>query len=78
MEIFQSEEKCYICNEKFSYYIKKVYDHCHITGWFRGAACNDCNLKMSENYQKGELNIFCHNFTNFDSHFYIKNVKIKF
>ena len=48
----KKQEACYICKEKFCMdkddkdYIdrKKVKDHCHYTGKFRGAAHSKCNL----------------------------------
>ena len=47
--IFNKEDKlyheakntCHICNKPC---IKKVRDHCHQTGKYRGPACNICNL----------------------------------
>ena len=49
---YNEQEVCYICKEKFCMdkndknYInkKKVTDHCHYTGKFRGAAHSKCNL----------------------------------
>ena len=49
---YKNQEKCYICEEKFCVdkddknYTnrKKVKDHCHYTGKFRGAAHSKCNL----------------------------------
>ena len=44
---------CYICKEQFeNKYLKdkkyrKVRDHCHYTGKYRGAAHSICNLKYS-------------------------------
>ena len=51
--IYNEQEICYICKEKFCLdkddknYTnrKKVKDHCHYTGKFRGAAHSICNLK---------------------------------
>ena len=50
---YNDEKKCYICQkafcdsknqkERFKLY-KKVRDHCHFTGKFRGAAHSICNL----------------------------------
>ena len=37
-EIFQSSNKCWICNKLFDLVDEKVRDHCHISGKFRGAA----------------------------------------
>ena len=39
-------EKCHICLKEFNDpHNKKVRDHCHYTGLYRGAAHNNCNLK---------------------------------
>lgn len=39
----------------------KVCDHCHITGKFRGASHNDCNLKFT-NYAMEKKNTTKHQF----------------
>ena len=44
-EQFDKETKCWICKEVFKINNKKVRDHCHFTGRYRGAAHNSCNLK---------------------------------
>ena len=77
------QEICYICKEKFCVdkddkdYInrKKVKDHCHYTGKFRGAAHSKCNL----NYKvPKDIPILIHN-ASYDTHFIInklaKNLK---
>ena len=33
---------CHICKKEFSINDKKVRDHCHYTGKYRGAAHNNC------------------------------------
>ena len=51
---YKEQEACHICEEKFCMdkddenYTnrKKVKDHCHYTGKFRGAAHSKCNLMM--------------------------------
>ena len=43
---FEKAEKCYACGIKFEREVKKVKDHCHFTGKYRGAACCGCNSKM--------------------------------
>ena len=54
--------------------IKKVKDHCHYKGKFRGAAHSKCNL----NYQvQKEIPVIIHNFT-YDTHFIINQLAIEF
>ena len=43
-EIYSNSEICWLCNEKIN--TDKIRDHCHVTGKFRGAAHNKCNLKL--------------------------------
>ena len=51
--------------------IKKVRDHCHFTGRYRGAAHNLCNLK----YRKPNFTpVVFHNLSGYDSHLFIKNL----
>ena len=63
IEPINSETKCYNCDWKIGQ--DKVKDHCHISGLYRGASCNQCNINMRCNYQ---LPIFFHNFEGYDSH----------
>ena len=58
---YKDQEACHICKEKFCMnkddenYTnrKKVKDHCHYTGKFRGAAHSKCNLnyKVAKTFQ---------------------------
>ena len=43
-EIYNNSQICWICNEELN--ADEVRDHCHIRGKFRGAAHNQCNLKL--------------------------------
>ena len=43
-EIHRNSQICWICKEELN--IDKVRDHCHVTGKFRWAAHNKCNLKL--------------------------------
>ena len=50
---FQSATICHICDQKLfrvkeTGKILKVRDHCHLTGEYRGAAHNECNLKCKK------------------------------
>ena len=51
-ELHNSQDECYGCGEKF--YVghpkgHKVRDHCHLTGYYKGALHNVCNLRMKQN-----------------------------
>ena len=79
---FKNQEKCYICEEKFCVdkddknYTnrKKVKDHCHYTGKFRGAAHSKCNL----NYKvPKDIPIIIHN-ASYDTHFIINQLAEEF
>ena len=47
---FQSSNECWICNKSFTDEDKKVRDHVHITGKYRGTAYSNCdiNLKLTK------------------------------
>ena len=46
-ESYEKQKVCYICKKEFSTDKKyrKVRDHCHYIGKFRGATHNNCNLR---------------------------------
>ena len=46
-ERFQLANSCWICNKLFHVGDKKVRDHCHVTGKFRGAAHFSCMLVVN-------------------------------
>ena len=79
---YKEQEACHICEEKFcmdkddeNYKNKrKVKDHCHYTGKFRGAAHNKCNL----NYKlPKDIPIIIHN-ASYDTHFIINQLAEEF
>ena len=45
---FKIETNCYMCGDLFETErgIIKKFDHCHVTGKYRGAACGKCNREM--------------------------------
>ena len=81
-KLYIEQEKCHICEEKFCIdkddknYInrKKVKDHCHYTGKFRGAAHSKCNL----NYKvPKEIPIIIHN-ASYDNNFILNQLAKEF
>ncbi|GBB99512.1 hypothetical protein RclHR1_35430001, partial [Rhizophagus clarus] len=52
----------------------KVWDHCHITGKFRGSAHNTCNLKLQIEPWKTPIPVVFHNFRGYDSHLVCESV----
>ena len=59
-ELFQDTILCWLCEN--SIMGEKVTDHDHITGKYRGAACNDCNLNVKQK-QSSFFPIFFRNFS---------------
>ena len=72
---FRRATHCHICEEELKdtddENYRVVRDHCHLTGKFRGAAHNMCNLKFR--LPKFYPVIF-HNLSGYDSHLFIKNL----
>ena len=74
---------CHICDEKFindkgdkqynNY--KKVVEHCHYTGKYRGAAHSICNLRYQE---QREIPVVLHNGSNYDFHLIIEELAEEF
>ena len=68
---FEKAEICWICRGKFDESEKKVRDHCHFTGKYRGAAHNKCNLQ----FKKTKFTpVFFHNLSGYDAHLFVKNL----
>ena len=69
--------KCYLCQKQFNVNeetSRTHVDHCHITGEYRGPACQYCN--MNNLSLKGvELPVFFHNLKGYDMHHIIKEVQ---
>nr|XP_032289060.1 uncharacterized protein LOC116649904 [Drosophila virilis] len=67
---FNSEQNCHICGGLFTEN-DKVLDHCHLSGNYRGAAHNACNL----NYKLPNFfPIFFHNLSAYDCHLFVKEL----
>ena len=74
---YDDQKVCYICKNKFDNddNDKKVRDHCHYTGKYRGAAHNICNLRYKI---PKEIPIVFHNGSTYDYHFIIKELVKEF
>ena len=68
-EIYNNSQICWICKEELN--TDKVRDHCHVTGKFRGAAHNKCNLKLRI---PRKLPIIFHNLQEYDGHIIFKEL----
>lgn len=67
-EIHNSATVCYMCKETFTEINHKVRDHDHLTGTYRGPACNSCNI----NYKLPKfVPVILHNLQKYDSHMII-------
>ena len=82
-EIYENQQLCHICDKEFcsdnnnNEYkkIRKIKDHCHYTGKYRGAAHTKCNL----NYKiVKEIPVLFHNRSVYDYHFIIKYLSREF
>jgi len=62
---FASAKACGICKKEFRSNEEKVKDHCHITGKFRQAAHNACNLAFKP---PKYIPVVFHNLRGYDSH----------
>ena len=70
---FKKAKQCRICSGQFGKKEnkKKVRDHCHFIGKYRGAAHYLCNLQ----FKKPKFTpVVFHNLANYDSHLFIKNL----
>ena len=70
-ERYQLTNSCWICNKLFDVGDRKVRDHCHVTGKFRGTAHFSCNAncKLSK-----KVPVIFHNLKDYDSHLIIKQI----
>ena len=79
---FETATHCFICGdginktyktEKEAEKYKKVRDHCHFTGKYRGCAHSICNLNYRNRHFK--IPVFFHNMKNYDGHLIIQNAE---
>ena len=65
------QPSCHICERPFQASEKKVIDHDHFTGDFRGMAHKACNLKCKE---PTFIPVIAHNCSKYDIHLFIKEL----
>ena len=66
---FYNATHCYHCRHQFTKHEligPKVCDHDHITGYFLGAAHQQCNLERNISFK---IPVFFHNFRKYNKHF---------
>ena len=66
---YQKLQDCWICNEKLDQ--TKVRDYCQIAGKYRGAAHNQCNLKLKV---PKKIPIIFRNLEQYDGHLILKEL----
>ncbi|XP_039282935.1 uncharacterized protein LOC120351056 [Nilaparvata lugens] len=70
---FRKQKCCEMCDCQFTMMNKAVRDHCHITGKYRAALCNRCNLlRQNQKY----IPVYLHNGANYDNHLIIRELGI--
>src|SRR6218665_604596 len=69
-KIFKAATSCLICGGSLGK--DRVRDHCHLSGKFKGAAHNECNL----NYKIPKfISVVFRNLSGYDSHLFVKKLR---
>ena len=77
-ESFQLAEECWLCEQPFTEgtELRKVRVHDHLTGKYRGAAHNICNINCKQR-SSSFVPIFFHNFSGYDCHLIFEELLIE-
>ena len=81
LKLHQDATECYICRKNVliksanDKNCRKVRDHRHFTGKYRGAAYSICNLKFN---LPNEIPVVFHNGSKYDYNFIVKELANKF
>ena len=68
---YKQATKCHICFKPFTEKKRKVRDHCHYSGLYRGAAHSSCNLQYKiPDY----IPVVFHNLAGYDAHLFIREL----
>ena len=65
-QAYNNATTCHVCEKPLEG--DSVRDHCHITGQYRGAAHNTCNLKLRLSRRTTPIPVVFHNLRGYDSH----------
>ena len=68
---FLRSERCYICGKAYEEGVKRVRDHCHLTGKYRGSAHESCNLNLKVTKK---IPIVFHNLRGYDGHLIMQQI----
>ena len=68
---YKHATKCHICFKPFKEGNRKVRDHCHYSGKYRGAAHSLCSLKYKI---PSYIPVVFHNLAGYDAHLFIKEL----
>ncbi len=82
---YEKAKDCHACEDVFGTMrmnektkkkekVIKCRDHCHITGKYRGAACDKCNLRMRV---PKFVPVLFHNLEGYDSHLFVKSLGLE-
>ena len=76
LEEYPDESNCFNCGEPLlrDKFRDAVKDHCHITGKFRGAAHNVCNLRLRINPKTTIIPVVFHNLRGYDAHHIMQEI----
>ena len=76
LEEYPDESNCMNCGESLlrEKFRDAVRDHCHITGKFRGAAHNVCNLRLRINPKTTIIPVGFHNLRGYDAHHIMQEI----
>ena len=71
MKEHNGSKQCHICFKRFTDKDRKVRDHCHYTGLYRGAAHSSCNLQYKI---PNHIPVIFHNLAGYNAHLFIKEL----
>jgi hypothetical protein len=74
-KLFENARVCYACQKSFSDSSPKVADHCHISGHYRQALHQHCNLQWKLDPERYKVPVVFHNLQGYDQHIIVQGIK---